>query len=627
GTEYGPVQRTDTLWTLANRLRPDDSITTEQMMLALLKANPEAFLRKNINGLKSSYTLRIPDLKEIAALSQTEALREVKQQYARWNDIKSARAAAAAGTVPAATGAAETAQGSTDTGTGAAADDEHRLKLVAAGADQGSARTDKAPAAAGADIKQELAVATEALESSKLENEELRSRISDLEKQLETMQRMITLKDENLAAMQSKLGVEIPPVQTVTEEPAGGKSTTTPSASPEQAVEESAPEQTPIEPDVAAQDNAPAQPATPALGGLFDNLPRDPKALGMIGGTLLLVLALIWVVRRRREISSIITAQSGAHASPAAMPSTESAAQTETAQAASPGEETAAVSGTGDPIAEADVYIAYEQYPQAENILKRAIAGQPERNDLKLKLLELYHLTRNSSAFLVHAEELYTALGGTGADTWGKVAAMGKDLAPGDPLFGGGETFSTGSVSAPEIDVTLPAAPKADATLDFASREQAAAQPAGNALDFTLDFDTGTQSTDALDVQGVAEYNLADFQLDASAKPDQADEMEIDLAKLDLGGEPIHADTGPGPDFDLGAAATPQADAGTEPDIALGFDTDVTTTDEVATKLDLARAYIDMGDAEGARSILDEVEQEGNATQKKEAQELMRQIA
>ncbi|MCL5669569.1 MAG: peptigoglycan-binding protein LysM, partial [Gammaproteobacteria bacterium] len=241
GTEYGPVQRTDTLWTLANRLRPDDSITTEQMMLALLKANPEAFLRKNINGLKSGYTLRIPDLKEIAALSQTEALREVKQQYARWNDIRSARAAAAAGTVPAATGAAETTQGSTDTGTGAAADDEHRLKLVAAGADQGSARTDKAPAAAGTDIKQELAVATEALESSKLENEELRSRISDLEKQLETMQRMITLKDENLAAMQSKLGAaaapdgaETPPVQTATEEPAGGEPTTTPSASPEQ---------------------------------------------------------------------------------------------------------------------------------------------------------------------------------------------------------------------------------------------------------------------------------------------------------------------------------------------------------------------------------------------------------
>lgn len=607
GTEYGPVQRTDTLWTLANQLRPEGSITTEQMMLALLKANPEAFLHKNINGLKAGYTLRIPGLSEIAALSQQEALREVRQQYARWSDIKSARAAAA-GTATAATDATSAAQGTADSEAGEAAGADHRLKLVAAGAAQSNARADGSPGAADSDLKQEMTVTTEALESSKLENEELRSRISELEKQVEMMQGIITLKDENLAALQSKVGAEAAP--------------DTAETSPAQTAAEATGEE-----PATTESGEPTQPETQTPGGLLDNLPRDPMTLGMAGGALLLMLALIQIIRRRREISSIITAESSTFTTtnPAATSLMESATQPEAAQTALSNEEPAAASA--DPIAEADVYIAYEQYPQAENILKRAIADQPDRHDIKLKLLELYHLTRNSSAFLIHAEELYTALGGTGATIWDKVAAMGKDLAPGDPLFGGGEAFSTETTSAPEIDVTLPAAPEAAATLSTPP-VQATAQPADNALDFTLDFDTGAQSAAALDVQGVAEYNLADLQLDAPAKPDQTDEMEVDFAKLDLGGgEPVHADTATSLDFDLGPATTPQADAGTEPDTALEFDTDVTTTDEVATKLDLARAYIDMGDAEGARSILDEVTQEGTAAQKKEAQELMRQIA
>lgn len=624
GTEYGPVQRTDTLWGLANRLRPDDSVTTEQMMLALFEANPEAFLRKNINGLKAGYTLRIPDMSEIAALGQTEALREVKQQSARWNDIKSARAAANTATAPTAANATgATQEAAADSEAGSAANPDHHLKLVAAGAAQGNTRTDGTPGTADPGLKQELAVTAEALESSKLENEELRSRISNLEKQLETMQSMITLKDEGLSALQSKLagaGADDTATPVPAQEEAGEEPATAQSPAPEaQTVEEFAPEQASAESGVATEDAA-AQPATSALGGLLDDLPRDPKTLGMVGGASLLVLALIWVIRRRRDASSVITADTAFFTGLASAPP-DSGAQLETAQAASPNEEAAAASA--DPIAEADVYIAYEQYPQAENILKRAIASQPDNHEIKLKLLEIYHLTRNSSAFLTQAEELYAALGGTGSAIWDKVAAMGEDLAPGSPLFGGGETFSTG-VFAPDIDVTLPAAPETAATLDFTPPEQAAAQPAGNALDFTLDFDTGDQSTATSDVQGVAEYNLSGLQPD---RPGKTGELEADLAGLDPRSHFAQTSTGLSMDFDLGGLGAPAEASPAQDDTALEFDTDITTTDEVGTKLDLARAYIDMGDAEGARSILDEVEQEGNAAQKKEAQELMRQIA
>ncbi len=623
GTEYGPVQRGDTLWILAKRLRPDDSVTAEQMMLALFAANPEAFLHKNINNLKAGHTLRIPGMSEIAALSPSEALREAQQQSARW---KSARAATAAAPATAAAAVAGAAQEPADPETGTAAGADHRLKLVAAGAAQGNTGADGTPGTAGPDPKQELAVTTEALESKKLENEELRSHISNLENQIETMQRMITLKDEGLAAIQSKLGgaaaddtaTPAPVQETTGEEPA----TEQPPAPEQQAAEESAPEQAPAESGETTEIAAAVQSATSALNSLLDDLPRDPMKLGMVAGALLLVLALIWVIRRRREINSIITAENSAFTNPVSAPMAEGAAQ-----AASPDEETATATSTGSaaPIAEADVYIAYEQYPQAENILKHAIAGQPERHDLKLKLLEIYHLTRNSSAFLTLAEELYTAPGGTDAATWDKVAAMCADLALGNPLFGDGETFSAGDF-APDIDVTLPAAPEAAATLDFTLSERATTQPASNALDFTLDFDTGAQSTATSDAQGVAEYDLSGLQLDTPAKPDQASELEADLAGLDLGGKPAQTNAGLSMDFDLDGLGTPAETSPAQDDNALEFDTDITTTDEVATKLDLARAYIDMGDAEGARSILGEVTQEGNAAQKKEAQELMRQI-
>lgn len=620
GAEYGPVQRTDTLWGLANRLRPDGSVTIQQMMLALLKVNPDAFRNNNINGLKAGYTLRIPDLSEIAALSHTEALREVKQQSARWNDTQSARATA--------TGTA--AQDTADSEAGSTAIPDHRLKIVAASAAPGSSRTDGVPGTEDPDLKQELAITAEALESLKLENEELRSRISDLEKQVEMMQRMITLRDEDLSALQSKLAAAAAPdaKETTGAEPATADSP----ASEEQTVAESAPEQAAAESGAATEDAA----ATSALGGLLDNLPRDPKTLGMVGGALLLVLALIRVIRRRRDASSVIAddaqeralAKSPAgvagrgkprvtaafHTGPDSAPA-DSDAQLETAPppAASPKE--AAASASADPIAEADVYIAYEQYPQAENILKRAIASQPANHELKLKLLEVYHLTRNSSAFLAQAEELYTALGGTGSAIWEKVAAMGGDLAPGSPLFGGGETFSTGD--AQERALAKGPAGIAEGRIPGAT----------NALDFTLDFDTGAQSMAASDVQDGAEYNLSDLQLDRPAKPDKTGEPEADLAGLDPQSRFAQTSTGLGPDFDLGGPGAAADASPVQDDRALEFDTDITTTDEVGTKLDLARAYIDMGDAQGARSLLDEVVQEGNAAQKKEAQELMRQIA
>ena len=84
GEDYGPTESSDTLWSIAKQMRPDTSTSIQQMMMALLRTNPEAFLNNNINGLKRGLILRMPETDEISALSNQEALSEVKSQYAMW---------------------------------------------------------------------------------------------------------------------------------------------------------------------------------------------------------------------------------------------------------------------------------------------------------------------------------------------------------------------------------------------------------------------------------------------------------------------------------------------------------------------------------------------------------------
>ena len=88
GGDYGPTEQSDTLWSIASAMRPDSSISVNQMMAALLRANPEAFFKQNINGLKRGQILRMPTESEINALSNAQALAEVQSQHAAWDRIK-----------------------------------------------------------------------------------------------------------------------------------------------------------------------------------------------------------------------------------------------------------------------------------------------------------------------------------------------------------------------------------------------------------------------------------------------------------------------------------------------------------------------------------------------------------
>jgi pilus assembly protein FimV len=85
---YGPTMRPNTLWDIAEAMRPDTSASIEQVMLAIVKKNPEAFYNNNVNALKAGYILRIPDKGLISQVSEADATKQVKLQYQRWQQSK-----------------------------------------------------------------------------------------------------------------------------------------------------------------------------------------------------------------------------------------------------------------------------------------------------------------------------------------------------------------------------------------------------------------------------------------------------------------------------------------------------------------------------------------------------------
>ena len=443
------------------------------------------------------------------------------------------------------------------------------------------------------------------------------------------------------------------------------------------------------------------------LSGMFGNMVGDSLLIFIALPVLLVLIILVLILVRRRRKAGQSYQESILTGGPASVTGAEAAEESE--------EESSflsdfAVSGAGaiqtqdsevDPLTEADVFMAYGRYEAAEERLADAIKNEPTRLELKLKLLELYHATKSKPSFENAAEDFYASLG-DGANTnpmWQKVAAMGAELVPGNPLFSGGRAaadlpdlaatqdpgvslsdsqvmdigLDTGVFEAADIGAPAPAADAGgmDFNLDFgetATPEPAATEQAGG-MDFNLDMG---ESTPAAEESGGMDFNLdmgestpaaeeekggLDFSLDMGESPSEptpasADDSSLDF-DLDLGSEissspetaememsmDFAAAEEPGNEddtmsFDLGEGLDSGTQSMPEPTMDdLAFDTaesedlDIVGGDEVGTKLDLAKAYIDMGDPDGARSILDEVMSEGSDSQKQEAQALLGQIA
>ena len=297
-----------------------------------------------------------------------------------------------------------------------------------------------------------------------------------------------------------------------------------------------------------------------------------------------------------------------------------------------------------DPIAEADVYMAYGRDAQAEEILKEALQKDPNRIAVHSKLLEIYAKRQDTTAFEQTAAKLKGLTGGSGPD-WDKAAALGKSIDPTNGLYAGatvaaaafaapvaasgpsapsptldfdigGTTHGPGSL--PDLQLDAGSRPGADPGLDFdiggvgekkpASAEDTLSAPA-QAADAGLDFNLDLGSAPSAPVAPEKKPEPATATADAGL----AFDIDLDLGEKS-GAKPAAPDLST-ISLDLGSGEAAPALSGTDP-----------KWQEIATKLDLAKAYEEMGDKDGARELLNEVMKDGDTAQKGTAQQLLAKL-
>ncbi len=448
------VRDNDTLWQIASGLRPGSRADINRMMIALFQTNPEAF-RGNINRLQSGAILRIPSDTEFDSLAAADAAAEVRRQTAEWREQRG---------LVADTEAAEAA----------------RLRLVTpTEGGEGAGATPTPPVEQAAPATQPgVPPATAPGDSGRLP-------VTDPD--LARLQQQQPGQAPDAAAPTTPEGTPAEPPPATAETGAQPPAEAAPDAAAE-------PTPSPAQPTAAAPTSAPEEP------GLIDWL--LDKWLFILGGLLLLGVIVIFSLRRRepdagalgrlaraeeavREMNldreepapptsrtasmrapklkdeAFLVEESGEHQAPRAartaeLPRVEPPSRPEPVRPSKADQtlssETAINLDQGDPLAEADFHMAYGLYDQAADLVRIAMEREPQRRDLKLKLLEIFFVWGNKDAFLQTARQLYEARSRSPAGEWDKIAIMGRQIAPEDSMFAQG---AGGGAAASDVDLNL----------------------------------------------------------------------------------------------------------------------------------------------------------------------------
>ncbi|MFK7955140.1 MAG: FimV/HubP family polar landmark protein [Lysobacterales bacterium] len=673
----------DTLWEIARDNRPSGDVTINQMMMTLYRLNPDAFFQDNINALKKGAILRMPDGSDLDRQGVADALSSVRTQNQAWESYRQS-ASSSAPLVSESSATADYLQPdpapttTTDT----------RLELVPpSGSSQdladtgaGESGSDAANRAQLAGLRDDLARSREDLISTNQENDEMRSRISDLERLIGTYERTITLKDADLADLQNQieltgqavadLGNAAPDalndaVDNNFTDAAGsvtglndeGASLDQELASFEQESDDAAVTQTDPEPEV--EEPAPKPPVRRPEPSMMDKVMgwvKNPFVLGGAGLLVLLGVGGLVATRRNKEEdlggSSLIDRISNAtEADTSELPVVEPVDEPATTDLEAP---------------------SLDQ-------LHTAATDTPENPQAHLAYLRAAYAAEEKDRFTDGAQAMLAGIGGASHPAWMEVKAMGQTLAPDHDLFGdmdidaadlemptvemdeadlsfdvgdtesdddGGLDFDLDGADADDDDLsldldgdTVPAAVSDDDLgLGLGDNEPELSLESTDDGDLSLDFDLDASSDDAADetvatakldedtefeLQSVTDDDAIDISLGddpdlgsvLSEGADQAEALVDDLAEdaSDTLAELESADD------DLG-------DLGLE-DLDLDSEELFGDDDAVGTKLDLAKAYIDMGDPEGAKGMLEEVLAEGSDGQKDEAKSLLSDLS
>jgi len=750
------VRQGETLATIAARVKPAD-VSLEQAIVAIYNANPRAFFG-SVHQMLAGAHLTVPDRSTMAAVDAGEARRQIREQAAVFNAYRERLAAAARRVEPARAG--QSATGSVtaqvqDSAAGAGAGDQLKLSRPEGGtAGAGSATGSAAASAAEGRVARDAAV------------HEQQDRIDALEKNVADLQQLLELKNRQLAEMQKQVesaraaattasgavgavagaaggsaaggsaaapgavaqapssgapSAAAPAAGTSpsteagsggsTEATAGGSVAAPPAGDAASAATDGAAggTETPAAAPAPAATAAPS-PAPAAEPGFFEQLADNPLVLP---GAAAIVLALgaygLYAVRRRKKSEkfedSLIAADAFTANSLFGSTGGQTVDTNNSLFPASGRDSGVDVHSTEvDPIAEAEVYIAYGREAQAEEILKEALKKQPERQAIRLKLLEIHAGRKDAVAFAAVAQEMYDMTGGQNEE-WPKVVTLGLSIDPANPLYtgqgdgaapaqaGDGQAAPPSATGASGAAALSAAATAAAAMLGDrlapASGAEAAPPAAGGAfaetvpmdgeqvdgtagevpaLDFDLDLDTtigraadrrtagaaASQPTPAdsdlsraiegrfdlpsLDIELPAQAgaeepqalaDLGDFKIDLPAlegldtQPAAEESAALDeTPAIDFGDVDFGRTDGHGAAHELSGGELELATA----DAAVAPGADSSRWQEMATKLDLASAYEEIGDKEGARELLEEVLRGGDLTQQQKARSMLAKI-
>lgn len=449
------VKYGDTLGKIAQRIKPAD-VSLDQMLVALFRANPNAFVANNMNRLLAGRTLTIPDAAEAAAIAPGDARQEVVAHSADFAQYKSrlAQAAQAATPVAAAPAPAAAAQGRVTTKV------EDKAQPAPTGDQLKIAKAEAAPTAAGAAAK---AKDEEIARQRALKEQE--ERAAELKKANEALKKALELQSKAGAQVQkqaeTKAAEAAPASQTAapaaaapaaepkkTETPATEQAKAEPPKADAPKLEAPRAEAAKAQPPKAEAAKA-APPAPVQETGFLEGLFRDTTTLIALGGLVALLLALLGLnVYRRRKVekgeefkatgeglraNSLFGATGGRSVDTGATSTFNSSFIPAASQLDS---------NEVDPVAEADVYIAYGREEQAEDILKEALRLQPDRHAVRVKLLEIYSRRGDKASFNAVVSELRDRTGGTGEE-WERAVKLGRSLDPSNPLFAAATTEVT----------------------------------------------------------------------------------------------------------------------------------------------------------------------------------------
>ena len=638
------VRRDETLWEIAAQARPG-GITVQQAMLDIQRLNPEAFIDNNINLIKAGYIIYLPAAGEVDSDDLATALDEVRSQNAQWQARR----------VPGVTAAAtlRISALSPEGAREARAPDEESPALApgsrdaAADGDGGVAGATEASAEEESDPQDPVPPAGAGTASA-----ELLAQLDAMAERLNTVEQIVTVKDEQIAMLQ-------------------------------QAVREAQKEAR----EAAAAARTAASMPPPAVRPASGGIPWLPIVGGLV---ILLGLVALVLRRRARSLADdaapvrdrstgddVFTGVSlnknaleGAEA--LAKPQADDravAAPTEDGDdkgdaEAGDADELLDPGGSrgygerkhddyiddaaaGDALAEADIYIAYGRYLQAIELLSEAIKNEPGNSAYRIKLIELYVdmgeeqsaaeqldelRAHGDAATVARAEALVGGMGRVDADPSGAESA--------DSLSGvASDDVSDDDVASDDAQLAdaSSAADEGGAAIREAADEASSLEldvPATPASEQAPEDEADAPASVSLKPQDPLEFSLEDLKAAQPSEPpgsekpaapgfEASDDTEIiEFDELEIAGdraEPAASDE----HFDLSDGLTPAEDATAqgEEEVLIADD-----ADQMATKLDLARAYLDMGDSESARGMLEEVAGNGSAGQQREARELLSRI-